>query len=180
VERHLKELAKYDEFIHECSLRATLTALAKEPATADVVIARPFLKDDLAHAAALRIVSSKGTALDVNDLIEIARTNYGAERKVALEGVQRLAADRLDTAKTLLALEGWEMHRAALSLVPSLSDQTRSLSYRNFSRTKAQTSGSSRSGSFAPGATTSNWWTSFASTPISERTSTMLLLGLIG
>ncbi len=123
VERHLKELAKYDEFITRMFTAATLTALAKEPATADVVIARPFLKDDLAHAAALRIVSSKGTALDVNDLIEIARTNYGAERKVALEGVQRLAADRLDTAKTLLALEGWEMHRAALSLVPSLSDQ---------------------------------------------------------
>jgi HEAT repeat protein len=40
-----------------------------------------------------------------------------------LEGVQRLAADRLVAARDLLATEGSDMRRAALSLISGLGDQ---------------------------------------------------------
>ncbi len=99
-----------------------LAALASETTTEDVAVARRFLNDHLARMAALRIIAAKGTAMDVNDLMEIARSGFGNERKLALAAVQRLAADKLETAKTLVASEGREMRRAALPLVGGLAD----------------------------------------------------------
>ena len=110
------------DYVTERYTAGALAALATEATTEDVSVARRFLSDDRVRAVALRIVASKGTAGDVNDLMEIARSSSGYERNLALEGIQRLTADRLGTAKALIASEGFEMWRAALMLVSGLDD----------------------------------------------------------
>jgi hypothetical protein len=100
---------KFQEFITEQFTTETLAAFAAEPNTDDVVMARQFLNNDRVRSSALRIIASKGTAADVKGLIDIARSSYGDDRKLALEGVQRLSANKLETARTLVKLEGREM-----------------------------------------------------------------------
>jgi hypothetical protein len=121
--RALQEIEKHDEFITRMFTAGALAALAVDPTTEDVAAARPFVSDHLTRAAAIRIIASKGTAKDAGNLIDIARSSFGADRRLALEGVQRLTTDKLEAARTLLASEGSDMHRAALSLVAGLSDQ---------------------------------------------------------
>ena len=69
-----------------------------DPTTEDVAAARPFVSDQVTRTAALRIIASKGTAKDADDLIDIARSSFGADRRLALEGVQRLTTDKLEAA----------------------------------------------------------------------------------
>jgi hypothetical protein len=120
--RHDQGFKDLHGFITRTFAAAALTALATEPTPGEVAIARRFLNDNLARPAALRIIASKGTAKDADDLIDIARSSFGADRRLALEGVQRLTTDKLGAARTLLASEGSDMHRAALSLVVGLGD----------------------------------------------------------
>jgi hypothetical protein len=121
--RALQEIEKHNEFITRMFSAGALAALAVDPSIEDVAAARPFVGDHLTRTAALRIIASKGAAGDAEDLIDIARSSFGDDRRLALEGVQRLATDKLEAARTLLASEGSDMHRAALSLVAGLSDQ---------------------------------------------------------
>ena len=121
--RHDHEFKDLHGFITRTFTAAALTALATEPDPEDVAAARPFLTDHLSRPVALRIITSRGTAKDADDLIDIARSSFGEDRRLALEGVQRLATDKLEAARTLLASEGSDMHRAALSLVAGLSDK---------------------------------------------------------
>lgn len=114
---------KYQKFITRMFTAGALTALAAEPTVEDVPPAREFLGDSLARLAALRIIASAGDGRDAHDLIEIARSSYGDERKLALGGVTRLAADRLETARRLLASEAGELRRAALPLIGALPDE---------------------------------------------------------
>jgi hypothetical protein len=72
--------------------------------------------------AALQIIVSKGTAMDVNDLIDIARTHYGEERKLALQGIRALAAETVETARALIASEMDAIRRIAVSLVEHIDD----------------------------------------------------------
>lgn len=120
---YVQQFEKYEEFLTRMFTAAALAALATEPTAEDVPVARRFLNEDGFRTAALRIVTSKGAATDVNDLINIARSSFGNDRELALEGVQRLTANKLETARTLITLGGREMRRAALSLVGGLSDQ---------------------------------------------------------
>jgi hypothetical protein len=112
-----QDFEEFREFITEKFAAGSLAALAAEPTTEDVVAARRFLNHSRLRLVALGIVASKGTAMDVKDLIDIARSTYGGERTLALDGVQRLSTNRLETAKSLVALEGRDMKLAALSLV---------------------------------------------------------------
>src|ERR1022692_3941794 len=121
--RALQEIEKHDEFITRMFAAGALAALVVDPTTGDVAAARPFVSDPLTRTAALRIIASKGTPKDADDLIDIARSSFGDDRRLALEGVQRLTTGKLEAARTLLAAEGSDMHRAALSLVAGLSDQ---------------------------------------------------------
>jgi hypothetical protein len=118
--------SKFDEFKSFLTERFTagaLGALALEPTTEDVVVARRFLNNGPFRSAALRIVASKGTAMDVETLIDIARSTYGGDRKLALDGVLRLSGDRLETARSLVALEGRDMQLATLSLLRDQPDE---------------------------------------------------------
>jgi len=121
--RALQEIEKHNEFITRMFTAGALAALAADPTIEDVAAARPFVGDHLTRTAVLRIIASKGTAKDANDLIDIARSSFGPDRKLALEGVQKLAADKLGAARTLLASEGSDMRRAALSIVVGLGDE---------------------------------------------------------
>jgi len=114
---------KYEGLITQLFTAGALTALAAEPTVEDVPLARGFLNDPLARLAALRIVASAGAEADVTDLIEIARSSYGDERKLALVGVTQLSANKLQAARGLLASEARELRRAALPLIRALTDE---------------------------------------------------------
>jgi len=91
--RQLREFENLNEFVRREHVAAALTAWAKDPKPEDAPVARQHLHDHLTRMAALQIIVSKGTAMDVNDLIDIARTHYGEERKLALQGIRALAAE---------------------------------------------------------------------------------------
>jgi len=97
--------------------------MAKDPRNEDVSSARSFLSDYRTRSAALRIIASKGTEMDVNGLIDIAISSYGDDRKQALEGVKRLTHDKLGTARILVASEVREIRRAGFSLIGALGEQ---------------------------------------------------------
>jgi len=86
--KHDQEFKDFHGFITRTFTAAALTALATEPTPEDVAISRRFLNDNLARPAALRIIASKGTAEDADDLIDIARSSFGADRRLALEGAR--------------------------------------------------------------------------------------------
>lgn len=110
------------EFIEGKYTTAALAGLAKEPTTEDVETARLFLHNQNHRANALRIVAAKGTAQDVNTLIEIVHSSSGDDRKIALDGVQRLTDDKLGTARALLTSASREVRGRALSLIDGLDD----------------------------------------------------------
>jgi len=119
-----ERLEKLQPFIKGLFTTAALEALAADPAVEDVALARQFLNDFNTRLAALRIVVSKGSPIDVKGLIEIARSSYGEQRQLALTGVKRLAADRLETAGILMASEARELRRAAVPLIQDLPDES--------------------------------------------------------
>ncbi|MGO9094598.1 MAG: DUF4062 domain-containing protein [Bryobacteraceae bacterium] len=115
---------KYQEFLTRLYTAGALAALATEPTREDLIVARQCLNDndDAVRTAAVGIVASRGTAADVRDLIDIARSGFGEQRRLALDGVVRLTADKLEAARTLIVLEGRDMRRTALSLTEGLGD----------------------------------------------------------
>jgi hypothetical protein len=88
ADRYVQKFEEYKAFLTRMFSAAAIAALATQPTTEDVAVARPFLNDYLSHEAALRIIVSKGTATDVDDLMDIARSSFGHDRKLALDAVQ--------------------------------------------------------------------------------------------
>jgi hypothetical protein len=118
-----EEFESYRDFVTGRFTTEALAALADEPTREDVVVARQFLYDNEARPAALRIVAARGDSTDVKDLIDIARSTFGDQRRLALGAVQRLAVDKLETARTLMASEVRVLRRAALSLILAVRNE---------------------------------------------------------
>ena len=110
------------------------------------MIARGFLDDDLTKPLALRIVSTAGDSSDVGRLIELARTTFDNNvRRVALDGAERLSADKVSTARTLIESSARQLRRAGLSIRAQLGDQGTSALFIDFCRTRTKPRGSSPS-----------------------------------
>ncbi len=56
-------------------------------------------------------------------LVEVARSSYGEERDLALEGIKRLGVDTIGTARILLASDTLAIRQAALTLLPPLPNE---------------------------------------------------------
>jgi hypothetical protein len=120
---HEQEFDKFQKFFTECFAAEALAALAADPMVEDVALARQFLDSHPCRPAAIQIIVSKKTAVSVDDLIDIARSTYGDERKMVLDAVRRFSVDKLETARILLLSQGRDMHRAAVSLISDLHDE---------------------------------------------------------
>lgn len=114
--------AKYEVLMTRLYAAEALGTFARDPSPEDIVLARRHLSDFLARLSAVAIIASKGGLTEVPDLIEIAQSGYGDERRLALKGLERLATGRFDAVKELLASETHQLRRTGLQLIRSLGD----------------------------------------------------------
>jgi hypothetical protein len=114
---------KYRGFIARTFTAAALAALSPNPTPEDAPIARTLLNDHLTRTNALRVLAREGDAEDLSVLIEVASSSYGDERKLALEGVRRLAGNNVDVARVLLASDTRQIRHAALEILQPIANQ---------------------------------------------------------
>jgi hypothetical protein len=119
-----EKLAQYEQTIRDVYTQQVFMGLATNPTAEDVILARQFLQNQRVGSGPLRIVINSGDTSDVNRLIEIARSSFGEDRTLALEGVRRFASDAIGTAEALLSgPNDRELQRLAISLIRNATDQ---------------------------------------------------------
>jgi hypothetical protein len=103
-------------FITNQFSEAALNAIAGHVNRDDAETARLFLNSDTPPQAAVQIICEVGDGTDVESLLRIARTSYGRVEELALEGVRRLATEKLSTATRLLEMDASAAKRVGLAL----------------------------------------------------------------
>lgn len=117
-----RSMEKHREFLIRLFTEEAFMYLAERPVEDDIQLARDFLSNNDIGQSAVRIICSVGNETDVSSLIKIANSAYGTERKLALDGIQKLGSDKLSSGKSLLGASAIELRRVGLALLASVSN----------------------------------------------------------